>query len=1119
MINLLAQGGTALATFEDPAGSTVVPTVSLAAGSFQGLILDATDPAQVPWAMAVGVSGLIGSASQASASVTYYRVQMGLRPACSGPLSCSSPTRSRPPRPPACWPTTRRGPPSSWGPRIVYTMSGNHVPTSILQDPPKHLDWFYDPQQKHGSWLNVDRSTSLNLTVTDSQTSAYSTQGDTTTDWTIGSSVTANVTASDDAGIGDVLDAGAGLSASASVGGSYDKNHDWYTSSSSSYSLTTTDSTNDADLLAGTMRTWQVYRYPIINYALKDKNNQPILGPGGQPQYGFYEITLPGSTVSFGPTESTFYADWYQPLHQNGNALSYPPLDPATNTVKLDTSTFGPPVALVPSGGYPSGVPTPTPLAQPLLNTPYSIGVSSEAVQLSFGSSSGAGDTSKATGTLSESADVDGGAWGDFKTGIVNSSVCVDVDVKVDNSNSWGSLNTSSSSTTSTNTFTISQDSAAESNWAYGAATAYYIDTVGTYRAAHGVNVLASKVAEQNWTDYYGGKPDPALNLPNRMVLAHNPNDPKVNSIPNWSNADTRQLIRGAWALRPDAAHGGKTGSLSAGATAPSPVDGDTLQLQVRVHNYSLDTPANAVPVEFWKVPRERRRHGERGPAAEAGDRRPGHHPRPGLGAGELPVEHRRHGPPGGAALPHLRRRRPQRRHEPQRPLEQRDPRPERPLRRPGHHRRHEARLRDLQLRPPGRPLHRAVRDARSRAEQAGLLRGDHPAQAGHPPPPGRHGGRPHRPGGGAPVRQRRRPRHPAPRRARRRPGAAAASTAVTAGSVQEVRAHLAATALGDNSVCHNKKNSAALMVYEGTPGQGGRLVGMKRVNGLVGNGPAGRWVTLPWTPREPGRHQLVLQLHASSMDPHAVPVETTLDVDVAPPTQPPATLARLLEVLRVVWLPADLRAALVAQVQAANAAALAGDQAGARAALADLQAQTAAAQQGKTVSGHSASRVSDLVDALLAQSAIAADCVPAPAATLATAGTPVAAATPTRAPSRPAHPGPPPARGGYPDGGGDRHPAAGRGHRHAHSGRHAGPGDRHRHSARQFDAGNAGARESHARCGEPYPAAHRDAGGAAPVVPPPVVPPPLTPPPAETVAPAGQPRAADGQAPGAAGA
>ena len=171
LTRLLSAGGTGLVAYEETSASgavPAVPTVSLAAGSFQGLVLNPSTPDQVPWAVAVGYSGLIGSTTQASASVDYYRIasRRPARPASSRPPGCSGPTRSRPPRPPGCWPTTRRGPPSVLGAPIVYTLTGNPSPSYVLQDPPKHLDWFYDPQQKHGSWLNVDRSDSLDLDVT-----------------------------------------------------------------------------------------------------------------------------------------------------------------------------------------------------------------------------------------------------------------------------------------------------------------------------------------------------------------------------------------------------------------------------------------------------------------------------------------------------------------------------------------------------------------------------------------------------------------------------------------------------------------------------------------------------------------------------------------------------------------------------------------------------------------------------------------------------------------------------------------------------------------------------------------------------------------------------------------
>ena len=586
---------------ESAGGYPATPALSLAAGSFQGLVLNPTDPSQVPWELAVGISGLQGfSATSMVEVVRLSGSALGAFTAGSMFVAESSSVVVEAGVAPAARVLAYdpAGESLRLGAPLVYTLTGLNVPSFVLQDPPKHLDWFYDPQQKHGSWLNVDRSDSLNLTVTDSKTSEYSSQTDTTTSWTIGASVTVNVTAEAEAGFGKLGDVGAAASVSASVGGSYDHNHDWYTANSSSSTLSTTESTKDDDYLAGTLRTWQVYRYPIVNYALTDTNGHPILGPDGKPRYGMYEITLPGAIVPFNGGGRNF--SWYQPPHENGNALSYPPLDPSTGAVALDPSDLGKPVTLKGSGG--SGG-APLTLPQPLINKPYLVDPTGYTVELSIAQIDGGGDTTQTSGTFSQSVDADAGAFGKVNVGVAEADACADVDVKFDNSNSWGSLTNTTNSTTSTNTFTLTQDGAAQPSWAYGAATAYYTDSPSTYRVAHAVDLLASADGKESWRQYYAGRPDPALNLPGRMQLGFNPADGKFD-LPQWVSSDARQQIRGAWALRPDAAHGGQSKSMAAGAVASNPVDGDTLQLQVRVHNYSLDTPALGVPVEFWAVRR-----------------------------------------------------------------------------------------------------------------------------------------------------------------------------------------------------------------------------------------------------------------------------------------------------------------------------------------------------------------------------------------------------------------------------------------------------------------------------------------------------------------------------------
>ena len=198
-----------LARLYEYAGPTFSPTISLAAGSFQGLVLNPSDPSKVPWALAVGLSGQTASPGQIGSWVTLYGFS-GSQPGqfrTDRLLQTDIDQIATSPR------VLAYDPPGAslvLGAPVVFTFADHRVATSILQDPPKHLDWFYDPQQKHGSWLNVDRSNSLNLSVTDDTTTAYASQTTTGSDWTIGGSVTVNVTTSEEAGIDKVADAKAG---------------------------------------------------------------------------------------------------------------------------------------------------------------------------------------------------------------------------------------------------------------------------------------------------------------------------------------------------------------------------------------------------------------------------------------------------------------------------------------------------------------------------------------------------------------------------------------------------------------------------------------------------------------------------------------------------------------------------------------------------------------------------------------------------------------------------------------------------------------------------------------------------------------------------------------------
>jgi hypothetical protein len=473
------------------------------------------------------------------------------------------------------------------------------------------------------------------------------------------------------------------------------------------------------------------------------------------------------------------------------------------------------------------------------------------------------------------------------------------------------------------------------------------------------------------------------------MVMTYNQKD-KTSDIPNFNDSDSRQLIRGFFVLHPDADHGGQSGPLEAGAPASYTTDGDMVQLQVRVFNRSIDTSATNVPVHFLAVPRDALDENNAGPPQDLGTvTLPSISP---LGwqpanilwntTGKAPsgvqlyrvfVVVAANDPSRGNADPwnNVIHAWQDRYNDPA--TVDGTPSGDRlvdPL---------TAKLETLEAGQNKQGWGEVTIYPKSPAP-ATVARKSSVALATSPATPVRFGSAlqvtaPHR------------------------LAAAAGGAAVTADRVHEVRVNVAADTRGadtlGNSYCHDK-DSATLLVYEGDPEHGGTLVGMQNVRGLSASGGDGRWVTLPWRPRSAGRHQLVARLYDASSDPHAKPIETTLDVDVAPAVEPPPSLGRLLEVLNVVWLPADARTSLMARIQAANTAVLAGDQAGARAALTTFEQQVDAAQK-TAVSGHSAARLDSVADALLAAPMLAA----LPAASETAAPTPARTPTPEVSPTQ----------------------------------------------------------------------------------------------------------------------
>jgi hypothetical protein len=421
--------------------------------------------------------------------------------------------------------------------------------------------------------VNVSRRPEFAITLSDTTQTEYSSQATTSSDWTIGGSVAVSAKETFTLGVPLIGETKVTGQQQAKFQDSYDEKQSEYNSTSSSYTFTIQRSTSDDDLVSGSIRDLTIWRYPVLGFTTTDDSGTSLTP--------FYEIELPGAVVQIAPSGGKNF-DWYQPQHENGNLLSYPPL--AGGLVNIpDLGEYQ-----LPGDSAPK--------QQALLNETYFVDPDAGTFALELDSSAGGGSEKDTTKQLAESLDVSLSA----ETTVAGFGLETTVDTAINNSNSWSNVSVSDHKTSSANSFSMAIPAGLlDASQAYEAGTAYYFATDGTQKVVHGVDLTASASGRDFWTQSYGGRPDPGLNLPQKIIIVTDPvNGQQVD--PNWTNTPVRQQLRGFFVL-----HGSKP-SNPGEANAPvarAITDGEPVQFQVRVYNYSLDTAVNSVEVAFWAVP------------------------------------------------------------------------------------------------------------------------------------------------------------------------------------------------------------------------------------------------------------------------------------------------------------------------------------------------------------------------------------------------------------------------------------------------------------------------------------------------------------------------------------
>ncbi len=445
---------------------------------------------------------------------------------------------------------------------------------NVTEEPPKHVDYLpVDPNNPQGAWemVNVSGFSDLNVSYTDSQDNSTTNKNTDTSSWKIGGSVTIDAGLSEEAGPVEMS-----ADASAKVGYDYDSNKSSYDSSYHSRSQSFSVETSNDDNVIGTMKTFHVWRYTVLNYYTGDASN-PI---------GVWDLVLPFDTVKFS-FAGTDVSDWYQPLHENHNIFSYPQYN----------ITSWPSAGEVGCFSWYDNQGNPTNICQPL-NSVEAImwGGNAYHESIEWTSTAGSGSSKEYSHTLSESLDVKLSTEVKAEYLIGSDKVTASLDVDFNNSNSWGGSTEEDSEASNSTGVTVNIPAGGEQSIPYGIETAVYVSqNGGVFKVTHAANALASSAGADSWKAYYNRKPDPALNLPNKFI---------------WHPTDATHGEEW-WTLNSDDDHKQMRGFFLRSSTydsaaqeypllATAPTDGDTVRLCARVYNYSLSQPTGPFQVKFY---------------------------------------------------------------------------------------------------------------------------------------------------------------------------------------------------------------------------------------------------------------------------------------------------------------------------------------------------------------------------------------------------------------------------------------------------------------------------------------------------------------------------------------
>ena len=420
----------------------------------------------------------------------------------------------------------------------------------VIHEPPKHVDYL------DGEIINVSRRRGFNVKLRDETGRNFSSETTTRSDWTVGGSTFASASQTLGAD-GLIASASVKIDVSTSLKSAYSGKEKQFNSNQRTYRETSESRTESDDWIKARVRSVDVWRYRVLGTTATDASGKEV--------YGFFEVVLPGVDEEI--RAGGLQISGYQPVHENGNLLSYSSYRGEPADLGAFTLTDG------------------SVIRQPLIaNKRFTWGGTSESISLEFASESGGSQSREYSHSLTQNSELRVGIKTETKL-FVKSKTEIEGGVSFNKSSSWGSASVASTRTSEGRGISLIKPTG-DASRSYSFVPTFYVANDGALKATFSVDFPTRDSSGYGfWTRHYGGKPDPALNLPQKFRNSGLDDNWVANDSPD------RNRLRGFFLYE-------GSGNNDQVLERP-PVAGDTVTMGVRVYNYSLGEAARDVHVRI----------------------------------------------------------------------------------------------------------------------------------------------------------------------------------------------------------------------------------------------------------------------------------------------------------------------------------------------------------------------------------------------------------------------------------------------------------------------------------------------------------------------------------------